>query len=567
MKTSLTTKEYIATPPSEHQQSAASDTASETIQYDVLLDAGDAHSMGASSSSPSKASGVDLELIHDVHLTRIRNAQIPDYFDRFDTVLQRFVPSPVLQFQYPVDTTTSGVVATMNHHPRRAFLSPEMEDLCHEVVQGVQALAGQLERIILDETSCLTKDRNLTLLATIQARLQALSRGQLSSSSSSSRQQQQEKDGQFPLTRAAEHLHAWLLLQLELLDVCWQRHQVLEYSSVDDDDDDDDKQPPLYRIGQVVTHTHYNYRGIVVGWDPKPTVDVSRWDGLQHLSAEKVQEMPFYHVVPDPYDCMRVFGGERGLRYVCQENLAVCPPDETDVEIEFEDEEWKREEVPGVGFRYRAPGQLLFKYAQEEGDAGKITERCMNQILKMINTWQYQACTDTVPPDSVASSLTMSNFMKLLQNADSLEDATPIQETIKEIRKAHRRLDLRWQLERGMTELMAGKGQRALEIFQDIVQDDPEYVEGWNKRATCEFMLGQYDASTVSTEKTLELDPNHFQSLNGLGLIHYQKDEYQEAVDCFRRSLELDPWSPVTSKLATCIDLLAHKVLSDELSN
>jgi tetratricopeptide (TPR) repeat protein len=280
--------------------------------------------------------------------------------------------------------------------------------------------------------------------------------------------------------------------------------------------------------------------------------------------------MPFYHVIPDPYDCLRAFGGDRGLRYVCQENLqeisaaAADDHSSTNIDVELEDWEWV---VDSKGVRtYQPPASLLYKYAQEQD--GNETERCINQLLETINIWQYQACTDTMPDDSVAASWTMDNFLLLLRHADSLEDATSIQELIKEIRKAHTRLELRWKLERGIAKLMSGEATQALEIFESVVADDPNFTEGWNKLATCEFMLGKYDESEVWTHKTLELDPNHFQSMNGLGLIYFQKNHYQKAVDCFRKSLNLDPWSPVASKLSTALDLLSQqdKIPADESS-
>ena len=38
-----------------------------------------------------------------------------------------------------------------------------------------------------------------------------------------------------------------------------------------------------FRIGQVVAHKRYGYRGVIYGWDPRPAVDVSRWDGVVGL--------------------------------------------------------------------------------------------------------------------------------------------------------------------------------------------------------------------------------------------------------------------------------------------
>eukprot|EP00957_Ditylum_brightwellii_P045869 3479446-Ditylum_brightwellii.AAC.1 len=63
-------------------------------------------------------------------------------------------------------------------------------------------------------------------------------------------------------------------------------------------------------------------------------MDVRRWDGVQEI--ENPMEKPFYHVIPDPNDCIRVFGGERSTRYVCEDNLELCPKADRNISIDME---------------------------------------------------------------------------------------------------------------------------------------------------------------------------------------------------------------------------------------
>jgi tetratricopeptide (TPR) repeat protein len=152
----------------------------------------------------------------------------------------------------------------------------------------------------------------------------------------------------------------------------------------------------------------------------------------------------------------------------------------------------------------------------------------------------------------------MKNLHGLLQVVETLNDAMAVQETIKEMRNAHRRRDLRWQLDKAVGDMMGGKSKQALATFRTLVEEDPEYAEAWNKMATCEFLSGDYDKSLDATVKALEIDPLHFQALNGLGLIYFQKEDYPRAIESFRKSISIDPWSAVPSKLSVCIDLLEH---------
>jgi tetratricopeptide (TPR) repeat protein len=137
-----------------------------------------------------------------------------------------------------------------------------------------------------------------------------------------------------------------------------------------------------------------------------------------------------------------------------------------------------------------------------------------------------------------------------------MEDAVIISEILKETWKAHINSDLRWRLDNGLGNLLAGKTDDAMLDFAALVKDDPSYGESWNKLSTCEFMLGKLEASLESAQKTLDLIPTHYQALNGMGLVHYERNDISLATEHFQKSLELDPWSPVSSRLATCLDAL-----------
>ena len=84
-----------------------------------------------------------------------------------------------------------------------------------------------------------------------------------------------------------------------------------------------DRRGIAFQIGQVLRHRKYGFRGVVVGWDRRPQVDVSGWDGVQGLPSGPDQ--PFYRVLPDMGDCVELLGGPRDVRYVAQENLVEVP--------------------------------------------------------------------------------------------------------------------------------------------------------------------------------------------------------------------------------------------------
>ena len=83
----------------------------------------------------------------------------------------------------------------------------------------------------------------------------------------------------------------------------------------------------------------------------------------------------------------------------------------------------------------------------------------------------------------------------------------------------------------------------ALKIFDAIVRKAPGFAEGWNKRATVHYMMGNYEASLADIDRTLELEPHHFGALAGLGLVNIELERDEAALDAFERVLKVTPQS------------------------
>ena len=83
----------------------------------------------------------------------------------------------------------------------------------------------------------------------------------------------------------------------------------------------------------------------------------------------------------------------------------------------------------------------------------------------------------------------------------------------------------------------------AIRFFNNLIEEDPNFAEGWNKRATVHFMMGNFDQSMQDIIKTLELEPRHFGALEGMGLIFIHQGQFQQAIDVYDKMLEIFPFS------------------------
>ncbi len=80
-----------------------------------------------------------------------------------------------------------------------------------------------------------------------------------------------------------------------------------------------------------------------------------------------------------------------------------------------------------------------------------------------------------------------------------------------------------------------------MRYFSDVVDLTPELAEGWNKRATVLYLIGDYDGSVRDIQKTLALEPRHWGALSGLGLINMRLERVDQAIKAFEQAVTINP--------------------------
>lgn len=99
-------------------------------------------------------------------------------------------------------------------------------------------------------------------------------------------------------------------------------------------------------------------------------------------------------------------------------------------------------------------------------------------------------------------------------------------------------------LRQGTQYMNEGKHEAAQNNFDAVVELAPDFAEGWNKRATVRYLMGDYRGAIEDIKHTLALEGRHFGALSGLGLIYDSMDEKKAALEAFRAALEINPHSP-----------------------
>jgi tetratricopeptide (TPR) repeat protein len=103
-------------------------------------------------------------------------------------------------------------------------------------------------------------------------------------------------------------------------------------------------------------------------------------------------------------------------------------------------------------------------------------------------------------------------------------------------------------LREGVVAMAEGRYRAALERFDRLVEAVPDFAEGWNKRATVFYLIGDYPASVLDIKRTLELEPRHFGALSGLGLIYDAIDQPAAALRSFGAAVAINPHLETTKE-------------------
>ena len=112
----------------------------------------------------------------------------------------------------------------------------------------------------------------------------------------------------------------------------------------------------------------------------------------------------------------------------------------------------------------------------------------------------------------------------------------------------------------GLEQMTQRQGDAAVETFSRIIQRRPDFAEGWNKRATVYYLLGQYEKSLADCDEVLKRNPYHFGALSGYGMIYLQLDRPAQALDYFERALAVNPnMGSVEETVETLRKLLLQK--------
>ena len=97
----------------------------------------------------------------------------------------------------------------------------------------------------------------------------------------------------------------------------------------------------------------------------------------------------------------------------------------------------------------------------------------------------------------------------------------------------------------------------AIKLLDAVIEIKPDYVEGWNRRATLYYLKKDYGHALTDIREVLAREPRHFGALSGLGLILQEIGDDKHALEAYKRALAIDPH---LENLSDVVKTLSEKV-------
>ena len=131
-----------------------------------------------------------------------------------------------------------------------------------------------------------------------------------------------------------------------------------------------------------------------------------------------------------------------------------------------------------------------------------------------------------------------------LHSASSTAEAQIAEFKIRAIWSHDNSEDAVMALAKASVALQLGDFKSAEPLRDQLVQDHPDFMEAWNRRATMYYMQGRFKESLADVDKVLALEPRHFGALSGKGAILQAQGKNAEALVVMKEALAIDPFVP-----------------------
>ncbi|UXM95300.1 tetratricopeptide repeat protein [Bartonella sp. HY329] len=160
-----------------------------------------------------------------------------------------------------------------------------------------------------------------------------------------------------------------------------------------------------------------------------------------------------------------------------------------------------------------------------------------------------------VKPDQAIEDPNKSkNLLPLVKKTDELNTLfTSLKRSadVKEAQKISQQIQGLWSQSGSATiDLLMGWAEdaarnqdyaQAMDFLDNVVALDPNYAEGWMRRASIHIQMNDISLAVLELNRVLQIEPRHFNALMQLGAIFEMTNREPMAIDIYNKALDIYP--------------------------
>ncbi len=160
------------------------------------------------------------------------------------------------------------------------------------------------------------------------------------------------------------------------------------------------------------------------------------------------------------------------------------------------------------------------------------------------------AATPHAPPKTPqeARARALDALLGRLKNASDEPEAQAIATRVLAVFAATSSDTIALLSSRAAAAAISGAQPVAEALLDDVIVLDPNWSEGFVRRARIRAERGDAGGAREDLEAALRLEPRRFDAFSALGALHEEAGDKKAALDAYRRALALDPMQEALQK-------------------
>lgn len=152
-----------------------------------------------------------------------------------------------------------------------------------------------------------------------------------------------------------------------------------------------------------------------------------------------------------------------------------------------------------------------------------------------------QTVKESLPGPLATGEQRLDSLFLRLKKERSTEQARAIANEIRDVFTKSGSATVDFLMESSARAMNDKRYGAALDFLDQVTLLAPDYVEGWNRRATLHYLLGNYPKAMSDSARVLALEPRHLGALAGIAGILQETGHDSRALEAWENYLSYYP--------------------------